>query len=147
MAGAIGHLALELDLVIVDQLGPDVHRRAGLQVRMAELENDLGVAIQKTVLIGSTPAEDEGVVIEFVVSRIQEEDFAHLRLRVLEGLGGVIDFATFRRLLHEFPKLTKAVDRREPLALEDELAFEILHVVERMAVAVGAFFQFGEGGG
>jgi hypothetical protein len=103
---------------------------------MAELEDEFRGADGKAVFIVETPAQDERVVIESKVCGIQEQDFPDLGERILETLSGKVDVRIFRGAPHQLGKPPEAVDRRETIALEDDLGFEIVNLVERMAVAV-----------
>ena len=110
---------------------------------MAKLEDDLGIADRKPVDVVGPLAKDEGVVVEPKVGRIEEENLPDARLRVPEGLAGEIDVGLLRGSLHQPGELVEAVDRREAVALEDELGFDVLNVVQRVAVAVPAFLARG----
>ena len=108
---------------------------------MAELENNLRVARKKAVLVRDAPAQDERVVVEFVVLSIHEKHFPDLRLQALEALGGKTNVGTLRGPLHDLGEVVKALDRGKPVALQDDLAFKVLNVIEGMAVAVGSLFN------
>jgi hypothetical protein len=136
-------LRLEFDPVGARDLGADVHVGRHLQIGVPKLEDDLGIADRKPVDVVGPLAEDEGVVVEAKVGRIEEENFPDTRLLVLEGLAGEVDVGLLRGPLHQPGELVEAVDRREAVALEDELGFDVLNVVERVAVAVPAFLAHG----
>ena len=109
-------LRLELDPVVTRDLGPDVHVGRLLQIGVAKLEDDLGIADRKPVDVVGPPAQDEGVVVEPKVGRIEEENLPDARLRVPEGLAGEIDAGLLRGSLHQPAELVEAVDRREAVA-------------------------------
>ena len=73
--------------------------------------------------------------------RIQEEDFPNLRPQALEFLGGVINIGRLRGTTYDFAKIAEILYRGETLPLEDDLAFEIMNLIERMAVAEGSLFK------
>ena len=87
--------------------------------------------------------QDERVVVELVILSIQEEHLPDLRLQALEALGGKIDVGVLRGALYDLGEVVKALDRGKPVALQDDLAFKVLNVVEWMAIAVGSFFEIG----
>ena len=136
-------LRLELDPVGTGDVGANVHVGRLLQIGVAKLEDDLGIADRKPVDVVGPLAKDEGVVVEAKVGRIEEENFPDARLPVLEGLAGEIDVGLLRGSLHQPGELVEAVDRCEAVALEDELGFDVLNVVERVAVAVPALLACG----
>jgi hypothetical protein len=108
---------------------------------MAELEDEFRDADGKPVLIVETPAQDERVVIESKVCGVQEQDFPDLGERILETLAGEVNVHLFRGALHQLGKVSEAVDGREAVALEDDLRFDIVNLVERMAVAVPSLLR------
>ena len=137
------HLRLEFDPVVTIDVGTDVHLGRLLQIGVAKLEDDIGIADRKPVDVVGPLAKDEGVVVEPKVGRIEEENFPDARLRILEGLAGEIDLGLSRGSLHQPGELVEALDRCETVALEDELGFDVLNAVERVAVAVLAFLARG----
>ena len=54
-----------------------------------------------------------------------------------------IDVGFFRGSLHQPGELVEAVDRCEAVALQDELGFDVLNVVERVAVAISSLSNVG----
>src|SRR5215510_369761 len=71
-------LGLELDLVLPGGVRPHVQVRGGLEIGVAELENDLGLAQREAVLVTDPPAQDEGVVVEPEVRGVQKDHLADL---------------------------------------------------------------------
>ena len=65
-------LELELDLVLAVDPGPDVDRLGLRHIVAAVLEDDLGIADGKSVLVGNTTPADERVVVEVVLAGIEE---------------------------------------------------------------------------
>ena len=59
-------------------LRPHICFRRGLYVRVAELENDLRIADGKAVLVGNSPSQDQGIVVEPEVLGVDKQDFADL---------------------------------------------------------------------
>ena len=129
-------LALELDLVVAEDLRPNVRLGGDLHVRMAELEDDLGVPGRETVLVGDAAPQDEGVVVEPEVRRVHEEDFADLERRVDELVRREPDVVLGGRPLHDLREVEEALARHEVVGSQDELALEVLDLVERKAVRV-----------
>src|SRR5262249_20069650 len=110
---------------------------------MTKFEDDFRVAHSKAVHVVDPPAQDKGVVVESEVLRIQEEDFPNLRSHALEFFGGVINIGRLSGATYDFAKIAEILYGGETLPLEDDLAFEIMKVIERMAVAVGSLFEIG----
>src|SRR5262249_42050050 len=131
------------DLVRARDVGPHIHFRGRLQIRMAEFEDDFRVADGETVYVVLPPAQDKGIVVKAEIGRIQKEYLANAGARFFERFAGKVNPGIFRRLLHVLGKLLKRLHRREAIALEDYLDFEVLESVEGMAIAVFAFFDFG----
>ena len=129
-------LRLEFDPVVAGDLRADVHVGTLLQIGMAKLEDDLRIAHREPVDVLGPPAQDEGVVVEPEVGRIEEENFSDARLRLLEGLAREIDAGLLGGPLHQPGEVVEAVDRREAVTLEDDLGFDVLNVVQRVPVAV-----------
>src|SRR5262249_44136163 len=125
-------------------LGADVHLGGGLDVRMPELEHDLRVPHGEAVLVGDTAPQDEGVVVEAEVRRVQEEDLANLQRRIDEVLAGELDLGCHRRPAHDLGEIEEALARGEMVRPQDELALEVLNLVEREAVGVLARLHGGE---
>ena len=92
-------LRLELDPVMAGEVRPHVQLGGRLQVRVAELEDDLWVADGEAVFVGDALAQDERVVVELEVGGVQEEHFPD---RGLQDDPFVIkaDPALLRRLRH-----------------------------------------------
>jgi hypothetical protein len=130
-------------LVAVNELRPHVHLGCLLQIRVAKFEDDFRVAHSKAVHVVDPPAQDKGVVVESEVLRIQEEDFPNLRPQTLEFLGGVINIGRLSGTTYDFAKIAEILYRSETLPLEDDLAFEIMNLIERMAVAEGSLLEIG----
>ena len=106
---------------------------------MAEFEDDLRVTHSKAVDVINPSPQYEGMLVELEIMCIQEENLADLGPQVLEPLVGEINVGALRRALHQLGKLIEAVHGRESVTVQDDLAFEILQLVEWMAVAVSAF--------
>ena len=104
------HLRLELDAIFVDQLWPHVQVSGFLHVWVAKLENNLRVACEKSVLVRCGSAQDERVVVEFVILGIQEEHFSGLRLQIPEALRGKTDVGVLRGALYDLCEVIKTLD-------------------------------------
>lgn len=131
-------LLLELDAVIARNLRSHVERGGGVAVRMAELEDDLRIAHGKAVLVGEAPAQDEGVVVEAEVLRIEEQHLANLRPQALGGAGIEIHTLLLGHARDDLREIEEALQRGEAQALEDDLRFEVMHIVERVPVRIKA---------
>ena len=129
-------LGLELDAVLAGDLRSHVDRGRGLLVRVAVLEDDLRVAGRKAVDVGDAAAQDERVVVEAEVRRVEEEDLAHLGPLAGLGVGDEADAGARRGALHQRAELPEAVDRGEAVRLQDQLGLEVGDLVERRAVGV-----------
>jgi hypothetical protein len=66
-----------------------------------------------------------------------------LRPQALEFLGGVINIGRLSGTTYDFAKIAEILYRSETLPLEDDLAFEIMNLIERMAVAEGSLLEIG----
>ena len=79
-------LALELDAMVAEDVGPHIGFRGNLHVRMTELEDDLRIADRKAVFVRNAAAQDECVVVQPEVLGIDEQHFTDLdRLGVESG--------------------------------------------------------------
>src|SRR5262249_3205718 len=117
-------------------VGPHVHPGGLVHVRMPELEDDFRIADGESVLVGDAQAQDEGVVVELEVPRIEEENLADTDVPLSE----LLRFESHPVLLRSpgdlVPEFQKALRRDDSVRLEDDLAFQELNRVERMTVAV-----------
>jgi hypothetical protein len=66
-----------------------------------------------------------------------------LRPQALEFLGGIINIGRLSGTTYDLAKIAEILYRSETLPLEDDLAFEIMKLIERMAVALGTLFDIG----
>src|SRR5215813_1457606 len=132
---------LELDPVIPEYLRPDIHFGGRLQARLAELEHNLGIARWKSVLVENAAPQDEGVVVEPVVRRVEKDDFANLQRRIQELPTREGDFVLGGGTTHDLGEVKQALARREVVRFQDELALQIPDLVERHAVGVLARLQ------
>jgi hypothetical protein len=126
---------LELDPVVTRDTRPHVELRGRLHVRMAELEHHLRVAYGEAVLIGDAPSQDERIVVEPEIRGVQEEHFPDLGLQH-HALRREPDTKLLGRPTHELAILLENLGGGEAVGLEDQLALEVLNVVERMSVTV-----------
>src|SRR5262249_1834951 len=136
-------LGLELDTVIARDVGPHIHLGGFLQIRMAVFEDDFRVADGETVHVVLPPAQDKGTVVQAEIGRIKKEYLANAGARLFERFAGKVNPSSFRRSLHVLGKVLKGIHRREAIALEDYLDFEVLESIEWMAIAIFAFLDFG----
>src|SRR5499427_2150147 len=134
-------LALELDAVVAEDVGPYVGLGRRLQVRVTELEHDLGVADREAVLVADSPAQDEASVVQPEVGRIHEEHFADLNRRALAGSYGESDGVRLGRLTQDLGKIEEALTRPEAVRPENELAAEILHLVQGQTIGIVPRFE------
>src|SRR3954465_3712219 len=63
LRGSAWHL-IELHAMVTENLRPPVGLRSGLQVGIAELEHDLGIANRKAVPVRNPPPQDEAAVVK-----------------------------------------------------------------------------------
>jgi hypothetical protein len=82
--------------------------------------------------------QDERVVVEAEVRGIQEQHLADLQRLGGEAVDGKIDARLFGRAPHHLGEIKEALARREVVRPQDDLAFEVLALVERQAVSVSA---------
>src|SRR5215471_6341262 len=136
-------LGLELDPVLAGDVGPHVHPRRLLQVGMPELEDNLRIAHREPVHVLLASAQDEGVVVEPEVGRVEEKHLSDAGARILEAFAGEVDVCIGGGLLHKLRELPKGVDRVEAVALQNDLGLEILQLVEWMPVTVPALLELG----
>jgi len=99
------------------------------------LENDFRVPRGEAVYVPDAPPQNERVVVEPEVGGVQEHHFPDPGLED-HALVDVVDAELLRGLRHQFAILEEDFCRRETVGLQDQLALEILDLVERMAVAV-----------
>src|SRR5208283_5514470 len=67
-------LSLELDPIVPGNIRPHIQRRSFLLVSVTELKDHFRIAHGKTVNVGNAPPQDEGVVVEAEVRRVEEND-------------------------------------------------------------------------
>jgi hypothetical protein len=135
-------LRLEFDPVIAGDVRPHVEFGGLLDVRVAVFENDFRVAGGEAIHVPYTPAQDERMVVEPEVRGIQEHHFPDPGLEQ-QALVVVVDAKLLRRLRHQLAILEEDFCSRETVGLQDQLALEILDLVERMAVAVLTLLEAG----
>jgi hypothetical protein len=128
-------LGLELDPVAAGELRADIEVRGGVEIRVPELEHDLRITCREAVFVGNPPPQDESVVVEPEVRRVQEHHLAELRLQH-NPLCQHPDAELRGRPRDEVAVFEKHLRGREAIRLEDQLAFEILDFIEGTAVAV-----------
>src|SRR6185295_7733312 len=109
-----------------------------LDVLMAELEDDLRVAGGKPVLVPNASAQDEGVVVEAEVGRVDEQDLPDLNRRVLVSADREGDVGSIGRLSQNLREVEQALARPEAVGFEHELAAQVLKLVKRQAVGIAA---------
>lgn len=118
-------LALELHPVISGDLRPDVRFAGGLDVQMAELEDNFLLADREAVLVGHPPPENEGVVVEPEVRGVDKQHLADLDRIVCVFISRKIDTVLLRGRLDQLGELEQALARRETVRPQDELAAEV----------------------
>jgi hypothetical protein len=128
-------LCFELDPVIARNVRPDIQFRGFLQIPVAELENDLWVTSGEAVRVANTPPQNECVIVESKISRIPEEHFPDLRLRG-QPLVDKTNTELLCSLRDQLAIVEEGLCRRETVGLQDELALEILDIIQRMPVAI-----------
>ena len=108
---------------------------------MTVLEDDLGIAYRKAVPVGNPPPQDERVGVELEVGGIEEEHFPDLERLVDEPLGVKVNAVLLGRPSQDLAEVEQALAGREMVRLQNELAFEVLDLVEGKAITVLARFQ------
>src|SRR5438093_3805215 len=129
-------LRLELDLVDPGDMRTHVEVGGLLHVGMAELEDDLRVAHGKSVFVQDAPAQDEGVVVQAKVLGVEEHHLPDLGSLAVEMAGREIDVGLLRRVLHDLREVEESLLGGETVRLENDLALEIVHLVEGVTVAI-----------
>jgi hypothetical protein len=99
-----------------------------------ELEDELRIARRKAVLVRDAAPQDERVVVEPEVGGIEEENLANLERFIGEAPGQDLDAALLGRTAHDSSEGEEALPGCEAVWLQNELALEIMDVVERKAV-------------
>src|SRR5580693_9783100 len=69
----------ELDAVLAGDVWTHIEPGRLLFIRMAELEDYLGIAHGKAVHVGNTPPQDERIVVETEIRSVAEGDLPNLR--------------------------------------------------------------------
>src|SRR3954471_23383104 len=108
---------------------------------MTELEHDLRVATRKPILVANAPAQDEAVVVEPEVGCIHEQDFPDLNWLILESSNGEGHTVLSRGGSENLLEIEEALARREVVGPEDELATEVLNLVDGQAVGILTRFE------
>src|SRR5262245_60897187 len=111
---------------------------------MPELEHDLRVTDREAVLVGNAAEKVDGDGVVAEVRRVDEEDLANLELCIDEVPAGELDLRLRCGPAHDLGEIEEALARREVVRPEDELALDVLDLVEREAVGVLARPHLGE---
>jgi len=111
---------------------------------MAEFKNHLRITHRKTIFIGDAPPQDERIVVEAEVLRIEKDDLPYSWFRLLRMLRRKLDVVVRGGLTHELCILMKTRDRGKFDRIQDQLAFEVVDLVQRMAIAVASRFEIRE---
>src|SRR6185369_1257393 len=136
-------LRLELQLVLAGNVRPDIQFRSLLQIRVPELEDYFRLTHGKAVFVGNAPAQDEGIVVKFVVRSVEENDLPYLGSLAHHGISGKPYTEIIGRTAHKTAELMEARHRGEAVGLQNNLALKIFDVIKGMAVAVGPLLKFG----
>ena len=126
----------ELDPVVSRDIGAHVHLCRLLQVRVTEFKDDLWIAHGEAVFINNAPSQDEGIIVQAEVRRVQKYDFPDVRSPADAGVRAVPNPETFSRAIHELSEVTEAFYGGEAVWFQNDLEFEIMNFVERMAIRV-----------
>jgi hypothetical protein len=86
------------------------------------------------------------MVVESEVGRVEEEDFPDQGLEN-HTFGDEIDTEFLCGSRYNITVLEENLCRGEPVRLQNKLAFQILDIIERVAVAVLALLEIGNPGG
>ena len=129
-------LGFELDAVITGKVRAYVDFRRLLLIRVTELEHDFRLLRREPVLESNAPAKDEGVVVKPEILRVEEHHLANRRPRT--DRGGRVEFhaALRRRFGDQLRVLLESLGRSEFVGLQDQLAFEVLDIVQRAPVGI-----------
>src|SRR4029077_12257205 len=137
-------LDLELDTMIAEDIRPDIGLGRGLQFRMPVLEDDLGLADWETVLVGDPAAQNEGVVVEAEVIRVNKEHFADFDWLLQEALCRVFHAMLFGWLAHDLAEVKEALSRMELVGPQNQLAADVFRRVDGHAIGVLAGLELGD---
>jgi hypothetical protein len=132
---------LELDLVAARDRRPDVDRRGGVQIRVPELEDDFRITHREPVFVSGAPPQYERIVVKSEVRGIEEKNFSDPRLQLRHMPRRKSDLALLRRLPYDRAILVKILDTSETIRLQDKLALEIVHPIERTPVSIFAVLE------
>ena len=134
-------LTLELDAMVSVNLWPNISFCGRLDVGVSELEYDLGLADREPVLVGNAPPQDKSIVVEPVVWRIHKQDLTNLGGFIQEIILRETHIVLFGRSSHQLSEIEQTLPRCETVWSEDELATEIVQLVERKAVRILALLD------
>src|SRR5215831_10980390 len=103
---------------------------------MPELENDLRVPNGEAIHITHASAQDKGVVVEAAIGSVNEDDLSDFR--PASGLRIVTEanFLGFCGSLYELAEIAETFHRRKAIGLQDELGFQVLDYIKRMAIRI-----------
>jgi hypothetical protein len=130
--------------VIAKDIGPDVGLGRSLQFGMPELEDDLGLADWETVLVRDPAAQNEGVVVEAEVIRVDKQHFADFYRLLQEAFGRVFHAVLFSRLAHGLAEVKQALSRMEFVGPQKELAADVFGRMDGHAIGVLARLELGD---
>ena len=137
-------LDLELDAVVAEDVRPDVGLGRRLQFGMPELEDDLGLADGEAVLVGDSAAQNEGIVVEAEVIRVNEQHFADLDRLFDEAFRRVLYAVLFCGLPKDLTEVEEALARVELVGPQDELAADVFGRMDGHAVGILARLELGD---
>ena len=104
-------LDFELDAVIAQDIRSDVRLGRDLQVGARKLEDHLGFADGEAVFVGDAAAQDEGVVVEAEVFRVNEQHFADLDRLRSKAYSRELYAVLFCGLTHDLAEVEEALAR------------------------------------
>lgn len=126
----------EFNAILPRNLRPHIDRSSSLLVRMAILEHNFRITHRESVDVRDAPTKDEGVVVESEIRRVEEEDFSDVRSQAALGIRDKVNIGLFGGALHDLAEIAEAFDRSKSVRFEDQLSFEILDLIERMAIDI-----------
>lgn len=131
-------LAFELDSMVSQNIRPDIGLRRNLHIGVSELEDEFRIADGETILVWNSPAQNERVVIEAEVFRINEQHFSELHWLCFETSAREPDAVLFGGLAHDLSEIEQAFARNKLVRPKNQLAAEVLDLVDRHSVCIRA---------
>src|SRR5215831_14000596 len=122
-------------------VGPQTATRRLFQIRMPELKDNFRIANREAVFISDPPPQDESIVVESEVGGIEKQNLPDAGSQLQRVFGRKAYIALVGCAMDDSAVLTEISDTGEAIGFQDQLALEVVNLVERAAVAIHPMAQ------